>query len=152
MTLLLAILFAVSPNVTQTSWMRPDAFHLTVGMTKAETVKALSESSITLRDGDHPGQMIADITPTRSITIEFAKERLQSVRFELFVMSDQMGPVFEEEKKFLRDTLGAPKPIAVKQMLVYDATLPHVMAVVTTDAKQGLSTLVVRYFDPATAS
>lgn len=152
MPLLLAILFAVAPNVSQTSWMRPDAFHLTIGMTKADAVKTLTSGGLTLRDGDHAGQMIADITSTKSITIEFTKDRLQSVRFELFTMSDAMGAAFEEEKKFLRDSLGAPKSIASKSMVIYDRTLPNVMAVVTTDVKQGLSTLAVRYFDPATAS
>jgi hypothetical protein len=152
MPLLLAILFAVAPTVSQTSWMHPEAYHLTIGMRKAEAVKVLARSSVTLRDGDHAGQMIADITPTRSITIEFAKNRLQSVRFELFVMSDQIAAAFAEEKRFLRDSLGTPKGIASKSMVIYDASLPNVMAVVTTDVKQGLSTLAVRYFDPATAS
>jgi hypothetical protein len=149
---LLALLFAVAPSVSQTSWMRPDAFHLTIGMRKAEAVKALSAAGVTLRDGDHTGQMIADITPTKSLTIEFTKARLQSIRFELFVMSDAIGAAFEEEKKSLRETLGAPKAIRSKAMVIYDHTLPNVMAVMTIDKKQGLGTLAVRYFDPATAS
>jgi len=152
MPLLLSILFALAPSVSQTSWMRPDAFHLTIGMRKAEAVKALTASGVKLRDGDHAGQMIADITEMKSITVEFSKERLQSVRFELFTMMDAIGPAFAEEKKFLRESFGAPKPISSKAMVIYDATLPNVMAVFTTDAKQGLGTLAVRYFDPATAS
>lgn len=152
MPLLLAILFAVAPSVSQTSWMRPDEFHLTIGMKKADAVKALSNGGVTLREGDHAGQMVADITPTKSLTIEFDKERLQSVRFELFVMSDLIGSAFEEEKKSLRESLGAPKAISSKSMVIYDRTLPNVMAVMTIDKKQGLGTLAVRYFDPATAS
>ena len=152
MPLLLAILFAVAPTVTQTAWMRPDAFHLTIGMKKADAVKALAEGGVTLRDGDHAGQMIADITQTKSITVEFAKDRLQSIRFELFTMSDAIGTVFEEEKKALRDSFGAPKAISSKSMVIYDRTLPNVMAVMTVDTRQGLGTLAVRYFDPATAS
>jgi hypothetical protein len=149
---LLAILFAVAPSITHTAWMRPDAFHLTIGMRKANAVKALKDGGVTLRDGDHADQMVADITPTKSLTIEFTKERLQSVRFELFTMSDVIGSAFEEEKKSLRDSLGAPKPISSKAMIIYDHTLPNVMAVMTIDTKQGLGTLAVRYFDPATAS
>ena len=152
MPLLLAILFAVAPSVSQTAWMRPDAFHLTVGMAKADAVKALSDGGVKLRDGDHAGQMIADISPTKSLTIEFAKERLQSIRFELFTMSDLIGSAFEEEKKSLRDSFGAPKAISSKSLVIYDRTLPNVMAVMTIDTKQGLGTLAVRYFDPATAS
>jgi hypothetical protein len=152
MPLLLAILFAVAPSVSKTSWMRPDAFHLTIGMAKADAVKALSEGGVTLRDGDHKGQMIADLSPTKSLTVEFAKERLQSIRFELFTMSSLIGSAFDEERKSLRDSFGAPKAIASKSMVIYDHTLPHVMAVMTVDRKQGLGTLAVRYFDPATAS
>ena len=37
-------------------------------------------------------------------------------------------------------------------MVIYNHTLPNVMAVMTVDKKQGLGTLAVRYFDPATAS
>lgn len=152
MPLLLAILFAVAPSVSQTSWMRPDAFHLTIGMAKADAVKTLTANGVVLRDGDHAGQMIADITQTKSLTIEFAKERLQSIRFEYFTMSDAIGSAFEEEKKSLRDSFGAPKAISSKSMVIYDHTLPNVMAVMTIDKKQGLGTLAVRYFDPATAS
>jgi hypothetical protein len=34
-------------------------------------------------------------------------------------------------------------------MLIYDSTLPNVMAVVTNDPRKHLGTLVVRYYDPA---
>ena len=151
MQLLIAILFAVAPSVSQTSWMRPDAFHLTIGMPKAQAIKVLAEGGVKLRDGDHAGQMIADITETKSITVEFSKERLQSIRFELFTPMEVIGAAFDEEKKYLRESLGAPKANSAK-LVIYDATLPNVMAVVTTDMKQGLATLAVRYFDPATAS
>ena len=149
MPLLIAILFAVAPSVSQTSWMRPDAFHLTIGMPKAQAVKVLANDGVKLRDGDHAGQMIADITETKSITVEFSKERLQSIRFELFTMIDAIGGAFDEEKKYLRESLGAPKANSAK-LVIYDATNPRVMAVVTTDTKQGLGTLAVRYFAPST--
>ena len=147
MPLLIAILFAVAPSVSQTSWMRPDAFHVTIGMPKAQAIKVLGENGVKLRDGDHAGQMIADITQTKSITVEFSKERLQSIRFELFTMIDALGAAFDEEKKFLRESLGAPKANTSK-LVIYDASLPNVMAVITTDTKQGLGTLAVRYFSP----
>ena len=147
--LLLALLFAVAPVTGDTSWMRPESFHLTVGMRKANAVQALTASGVKPRAGDHDGQLIADITSTKSLTLEFKKERLRSIRFEFFTMADAIGAAFDAEKKFLRDSLGAPKPIKSKSMVIYDATLPHVMAVVTTDMKKGLGTLVVRYYDPA---
>lgn len=146
--LLLAIFFAVAPVSNETSWMRPDAFHLTIGMPKAEAVRALTSSGLKPRDGDHAGQTIVDITPTKSLTLEFKKNRLQSVRFELFTMLDMIGGAFAEEKKFLHESLGAPKPIPSRSMVIYDTTSPRVMAVMTTDRKQGLGTLAVRYYRP----
>jgi hypothetical protein len=146
--LLLAIFFAVAPVSNETSWMRPDSFHLTIGMPKAEALRALTSSGLKPRDGDHAGQTIVDITPTKSLTLEFTKNRLQSVRFELFTMLDRIDGAFAEEKRFLHDSLGAPKPIPSRSMVIYDTTSPRVMAVVTTDRKQGLGMLAVRYYVP----
>jgi hypothetical protein len=146
----LALFFAVAPVTNDTSWMRLDSFHLTIGMPKADALQSLIGTGVKPRDGDHAGQTIVDITPTRSLTLEFTKKnRLQSVRFEFFTMPGAIGAAFAEEKKFLHDSFGAPKPIKSKSMVIYDTTLPHVMAVVTTDMKKGLGTLVVRYYDPA---
>ena len=150
--LLLAILFAVAPHTNQTSWMRLESFHLTIGMPKAAALQALSDNAVKAREGDHAGQMIADITPTKSLTLEFKKDRLQSVRFELFTMLEEIGPAFDEEKKFLHESYGTPKAISSKSMVIYDATLPRVMAVMTKDMRKGLGTLAVRYYDPVTVS
>ena len=63
-------------------------------------------------------------------------------------LADAIGAAFDAEKKFLRDSLGAPKAIKSKSMVIYDSTLPRVMAVMTTDMKKGLGTLAVRYYEP----
>lgn len=150
MALILSLLLATAfPSGSLTSWMRPESFHLTIGMPKSEVVRTLTDGGFKPRKGDHDRQMIVDFTPTKSLTLEFRKERLRSVRFELFTMANEIGGAFSEEKKYLRDTFGQPKAVASKSMVIYDGTLPNVMAVMTTDPKKGLGTLVVRYFDPA---
>jgi hypothetical protein len=150
MPFVLALFLAAAfPSSSQTSWMRPEAFRLTVGMSYAEASRTLGEFGMTPLKGSNEKQLIVDYTSTKSLTLDFSKARLRSIRFEYFAMSDQIGGAFDEQKHFLAETFGAPKPIPSKAMLIYDTMLPNVMAVVTTDAKTGLGTLVVRYYDPA---
>ncbi len=43
-TLFALLLLATSfPSTSRTSWMRPDAFHLVVGMPRAEAMRALDK-------------------------------------------------------------------------------------------------------------
>lgn len=137
------------PSTSSTSWMRPDAFHLAIGMPRAEALKVLADGGFEARKGDDERHTVVDYTPTQSLTLEFRKERLHSIRFELYTPIGQIAGAFAEEKKYLRDTLGAPRPVKSPSMLIYDSTLPNVMAVATKDSRKGLGTLVVRYYDPA---
>lgn len=134
--------------------MRPESFRLTIGMSRGEAVKRLQEGGWKPQKGDSAAQLIVDYTSTKSLTLDFRKNRLHSIRFEFFTMIEQIGSAFEEEKAYLKKTFGEPKAIASKTMLVYESTLPNVMAVVSNDpksvnGKKGLGVLVVRYYDPA---
>jgi hypothetical protein len=150
MPFILALFLAASfPSSSQTSWMRPEAFHLTVGMSRADAIHAITDLGLKPQKGDDDRHVIVDYTPTKSLTLEFSKARLRSIRFEYFTMTEEIGGAFDEQKKFLRETFGNPKPIPSKSMLIYDSTLPNVMAVVTNNPRKHLGTLVVRYYDPA---
>ncbi len=134
--------------------MRPESFHLTIGMGRGEAVKRLQEAGWKPRKGDNADELVVDYTNTQSLTLAFRKNRLRSIRFEFFTIIDQVGSAFEEEKAYLKKTYGEPKAIASKTMLVYESTLPNIMAVVSNDPKsvngrKGLGVLVVRYYDPA---
>jgi hypothetical protein len=79
---------------------------------------------------------------------------LWSIRFELFAFLPDSKTAFNEEKAFLHESLGEPKKLKSKSVLVYDSTLPNVMVVLSADPKsengaKGLGILVVRYYDPA---
>ena len=55
----------------------------------------------------------------------------------------------------MKESLGQPKKMKSKSVLLYDRILPNVMVVLSADpksanAQKGLGILVVRYFDPAT--
>jgi hypothetical protein len=152
MLLIVALLLSTAfPSSSRTAWMRPASFRLTVGMPRTEAVKTLTEDGWKPQKGDRENQMIIDYAGNKSLTLEFQKDRLTSIRFELFVMMPEVAGAFDEEKTYLRNTLGAPKPVKSKAMLIYDATLPNIMVVQTKDVTKGLGVLAVRYYDPAVA-
>src|ERR1051325_2790828 len=136
------------PSNNRTAWMRPESFRLTIGMPRAETVKNLTDDGWKPQKGDRDNQLIVDYAGNKSLTLEFQKERLTSIRFELFVMTDEITGVFDEEKAFLKAKHGAPKAVKSKSMLIYDSTLPNIMVVMTKDLSKGLGVLAVRYYDP----
>ncbi|HXH39026.1 MAG TPA: hypothetical protein VNN08_10395 [Thermoanaerobaculia bacterium] len=153
MIAVLALLLATAfPSNSKTSWMRPESFHLRIGMNRAAAVKALESSGWKTKRGDSEGQLVVDYTDDKSITLQFRGERLSSIRFELFTILTEAPMAFEEERTFLRESLGKPRK-GSKKILLYDQTLPNVMAVLSADpkseqAQKGVGMLVVRYYDP----
>lgn len=149
MLLIAALLLSTAfPSSNRTAWMRPESFRLTLGMQRAEAVKRLTEDGWKPEKGDRPEQLIVDYAGNKSLTLEFQKERLTSIRFELFVMLPELAGVFDEEKAFLRNAFGEPKPVKSKAMIIYDASLPNIMVVQTKDSSKGLGVLAVRYYNP----
>jgi len=136
------------PSSSRTAWMRPESFRLTIGMSREAAVKTLKEDGWKPEKGDRDNQIIVDYAGNKSLTLEFQRERLTSIRFELFVMMPEVAGAFDEEKTFLRNKHGAPKAIKSKSMLIYDSTLPNIIVVQTTDKTKGLGVLAVRYYDP----
>lgn len=152
MIVLLALLLATEfPSNSKTSWMRPESFHLAVGMSRAETLQKLE--SWKLKKGDNENQLVIDYGDDKEVTLQFHHDRLRSIRFELFIFLPDAKTAFAEEKAFLQETLGPPKKLKSKSVLLYNDTLPNVMVVLSADPKsangsKGLGILVVRYYDP----
>ncbi len=153
MIAVLALFFATAfPSNSRTSWMRPESFHLKIGMNRSAAVKALESNGWKTKRGDTDSKLVVDYTDDKSITLQFSGERLSSIRFELFTILTDAPAAFEEERVFLRDSLGRPR-MGSKKIVVYDQTLPNVMAVLSADPKseqalKGVGMLVVRYYDP----
>ncbi len=150
--LILLQLLSAAPaqTVDRTAWMRPDAFHLTVGMPREDALQALA--SWNPKAGRNADEVVVDYTGEKALTLEFKKDRLHSVRFELFVFLPETRKAYEEERAYLRKTFGAPRK-ATSTVVIYDNVLPNVMAVVNDDAKseqgkKGIGVLAVRYYDP----
>jgi hypothetical protein len=146
--LILFLATAVFPSTNSTSWMRPESFHLTVGMNLAEALRTLASAGFKAEKGDDDHHLIVDYTPTQSITLEFRKERLRSIRFELYQPKDKIGAAFEAVGHYLQSSPGATR-LKSGTMIIYDGTLPNVMVVLKKQPEQTLSTMVVRYYDPA---
>ena len=144
MATLLALLLAIA--APQTDWMRLEAFHLAIGMPRSEAESALRAWSP--KQGKDENELVVDYASDRSLTLEFRKNRLHAVRFELFVLLPHVRKAFEER----RAAMGEPRK-ATKSILIYDNALPNAMVVVADDpnsaqGRKGLGVLAVRYYDP----
>jgi hypothetical protein len=134
--------------------MSPQSFHLTIGMPRAEAVKKLMEFGWEVKDGRNRDEAIVDYTGEKAFTLEFQRERLRSVRFELFAMLPEIRAAFDEQKSLLVKQHGTPrKALKSKSILLYDDRLPNIMVVVQSDpkseyGKKGFGYLAVRYYDP----
>ena len=151
MPLLLALLLATAfPSTSRTSWMHPDSFHLTIGMSRTEAMTALEKWAP--KPGKNANEVVVDYSDDKALTLQFRKDRLTSVRFELFVFLPEIRLAFDEKRASLAESLGKPRK-ATKSILIYDNALPNVMVVVNDDpmseqGKKGLGVLAVRYYDP----
>ena len=151
LTLLLLTAF---PSSSMTSWMRPESFRLTIGMSRRDAIKTLEENGWKAKKGKDKNQLVVDYSEARAITLDFRSNRLQSLRFELVTFLPQIRSAFDEHRALLLKELGEPKKsIRSKSIVIYDDKTPNVMMVVSddpksTNGKNGVGLLVVRYFEP----
>jgi hypothetical protein len=151
MQLFLALLLATSfPSNSRTSWMRPDAFRLAIGMSRIETMTVLEKWAP--KPGKDANEVVIDYSDDKALTLQFRNNRLTSVRFELFVFLPEIRLAFEEERARLAEARGKPRK-ATKSILIYDNALPNVMVVAADNpksqqGKQGIGVLAIRYYDP----
>ncbi len=158
MSLLLTLFLATAfPSSSRISWMRPEAFRLVIGMSKAAALAELETSGWKTKSGADGNQVDIDYADDKVLTLEFNHDRLHTLRFQLFALLPEAHDAFAEEESYLRKALGAPKNrVKSKSILLYDHTLPNVMVILSADPKsetgrKGLGLLVVRYFDPTPA-
>ena len=145
------ILASLIPS-SKTSWMRPDSFHLVVGMPRAEAVKTLEEGGWKVKPAKEKDHMFLDYDDDKSLTLQFKKGRLHAVSFELFALVPQAQIAFVEQKNVLRERYGQPRK-ELPSVVIYDDRLPNVMMVLNANpgsehGRRGLGMLVVRYYDP----
>lgn len=154
--LLLFALVTSFPSHSKTSWMTPQSFRLTIGMTRADAVKTLLDSGWAVKPGKNREQVVIDYSEDKALTLDFNRDRLRSIRFELFAMLPDIRAAFAEQKSALKKELGNPKRLTSSSVVVYDDRLPNIMVVLSADpksdyGKRGFGYLAVRYFDPVAA-
>lgn len=150
---LLLALVSSFPSKTKTGWMTPQSFHLTIGMTRPAAEKTLRDAGWTLKPGKDANQIVIDYSDDKSLTLDFGRDRLRSVRFELFALIPEVRAAFVEKKDLLKEEHGKPKPLKSASIVVYDDRLPNIMVVLNVDphseyGKKGVGYLAVRYYDP----
>ena len=128
---LLALLFTIVTPAVSTDWMRPESFHLVIGMKRADAVGALHAWNP--KPGKDASEVVVDYASDKSLTLEFRKERLHAIRFELFVLLPQARQAFEEHRAFLKGKMGEPRK-ATKSVLIYDNALPNDLSEKYSDA------------------
>ena len=132
--------------------MRPDLFHLVIGMPRAEVVKTLTQKGWKTKPGDDKNHVVVDYSDDKGVTLQFRKDRLSAINFELFALVPEAQTAFAEQKGVLQEKFGAPRR-SLPSIVIYDDRLPNVMVVLNADPKtehgrRGLGMLVVRYYDP----
>ncbi len=150
---ILLALVASFPSNSKTAWMAPQSFHLTIGMTRGDAERTLRDAGWTLKPGKNKEQLVVDYSDDKSMTLDFGRERLRSVRFELFALIPDIRAAFREQKNMLRKELGDPKPLKTPSVIIYDDRLPNIVVVLSDDPKseygqRGFGYLAVRYYDP----
>lgn len=150
----LLLLTADFPSNSLTSWMRPEAFHLRIGMGRGEAVRVLK--AYNPKPGKDKNEIVLDYTGEKALTLTFEEDRLHSIRFELFAFIPEARKAFDEEKTRLQEDRGVPRK-STRAILIYDEALPNVMVVLQDDTKteqgkQGIGMLAVRYYDPTAIS
>lgn len=148
--LLAVLLLATTPAADRVDWMRPDAYHLTIGMKRFDAMTALK--SWEPKRGASDEEVVVDFSGERALTLLFKNDRLTSVRFELYVLLPETRKAFDEARARLLATRGEPRQ-ATRSVLVYDNVLPNILVVVADDpkseqGKKGVGVLAVRYYDP----
>ena len=154
LTILALVLATAFPSTSRTSWMSPQAFRIAIGMSRADALGALEGSGWAVKNGRTPDELVIDYSDDKALTLEFRRNRLHSVRFELFAMLPDIRAAFEEQKLLLRKVHGKPKKKSRRNsIVVYDDRLPNIMVVLSDDpdsdyGKKGVGFLAVRYYDP----
>lgn len=154
MIAVLALFLATAfPSNDKTGWMRPDSFHLVIGMPRAEAMAALEKNGWKPKKSTDPNEVVIDYADDKTLTLVFHRDRLKSARFELFLILHEAKSAFTQEAIYLRQRFGEPKKLKSKSVLLYDNALPNVMAVLSNNpnseqGQKGVGMVVVRYYDP----
>lgn len=151
---LLLLVATALPSKSLTSWMRPDAFHLSVGMSRAVAVQTLQHHGWEVKATKDENQLAVDYGGDKAVTLEFNGNHLRGIRFEYVATLDVVRRAYDEERARLESEHGRARLGKSQKIAMYENVLPNIFMVLTDDPKtengqKGFGLLAVRYFDPA---
>ena len=100
MLLTIALVLATAfPSTSRTSWMTPQSFHLTIGMTREETLRALETKGWPAKKGRNGEEMVVDYSDDKALTLEFRDKSVPLAAGEMYVVPRgvEHRPVAEQE-------------------------------------------------------
>lgn len=155
MVVLLLLLQLQFPAADETSWMEPASFHLDLGEPRSEVEASFAARGWRI-ERDDDGTFIHDYAEGKVVTMEFRKDRLTSIRFELVSLRPRLSDNWEQVKSRLRDRFGDPE-VEKASLLLTGTEDEAVHAVLEDDldsslGKQGAGRIIVRYFVPVEAT
>jgi len=137
-------------------WMSPDKLGVCIGMERGDVETTIERAGLKAEPGKYSRQLVVHYSETKTVTMQFVDERLQSIRFELVDFIPAVRGAYQErlgaiEKKFGYE---APQQKGDRAVVMFNRETPNVMIVLSTvpdDAfgRQGLGFLAIRWFDPA---
>jgi hypothetical protein len=152
MNILLALLLAQFPAVSETSWMEPAAFRLALGDSRAKVERHFRAKGWGLTEEDDSGELVHDYGDGKTVVMQFSGDTLVSVRFELVQFLPGIAESWESIVARLGKKLGVPR-IVSPVLAIHEKEQFTVHAVLSSDpasslGRQGLGRIIVRYFVP----
>ncbi|MFA6959008.1 MAG: hypothetical protein WC538_24310 [Thermoanaerobaculia bacterium] len=145
-----------APAVSSHDWMSPDKLGLCIGMARPDVEAAVERAGLKAEPGKYSRQLVVHYAETRTVTMQFVDDRLQSIRFELVDFIPSVRGAYKERLGAIEKTVGyqAAKQKGDRAVVTFNRETPNVMVVLSTvpdDAfgRQGLGFLAIRWFDPA---
>lgn len=147
---------SAAPAASGSDWMTPDRYGICIGMSRGDVEAAVDRAGLRMEAGKYPRQLVVRYAETKTITLQFVDDKLQSVRFELVDFIPVVRRAYEERVGVIEKTLGyeAAKTKGDRAVVTFNRETPNVMVVLSTMpnddfGKQGLGFLAIRWFDPA---
>lgn len=144
------------PSASNSAWMSPESFGFCIDMPRAEVEATIERGGWKSSPGKYPRVLIVQYSDTKTVTLQFVDDKLQSARFELVDFIPAVRSAFDERVAAIEMEAGyeGAKQKGDRAVLLFNKTSPNVMVVLSTVpnddfGKQGLGFLAIRWFDPS---
>lgn len=153
--LLQFLLQGAMPVQATTDWMSPTWLGVSIGMPRADVEAAIGRAGLKAEPGKYSRQLVVRYAETKTVTMQFVDDHLQSIRFELVDFIPVVRSAYESRLATIEKDAGhaPPKQSGERAVVLFNRANPNIMVVLSTVpnddfGKQGLGFLAIRWFDP----